>query len=91
MEEKASVYYNGYLVMKTKKLVCNLPILVAEYMLSIGNIPPRPNNNTLAKAGINWVVVTSTFTQLLLEFINVKHLLANVSQLSVTVSISALN
>lgn len=68
-----------------------LPIFVAEYIFSIGKTPPRPNNNTFANAGTSCVVVTNTFTQLVLELINVKHLLASVSQLSVIDSISALN
>lgn len=60
-------------------------------MLSIGKTPPNPNKRTLARAGTNCVVVTRTLTQLLRELIRVKHLVANVNQLSVSVSISALN
>ena len=45
----------------------NLPILVALYIFSIEKTPPNPYNNVLAKPGTNWVVVTSTLTQLLLK------------------------
>jgi hypothetical protein len=60
-------------------------------MLSMGKTPPRPNNRTLANAGISCVVVTNTLTQFVRELIRVRHLLAKVNQLSVTASISALN
>ncbi len=43
------------------------PVLVALYMFSIGKAEPRPYSNTLERAGISWVVVTNTFTQLGLE------------------------
>lgn len=36
-------------------------------MFSMGNAEPRPYSNTLERAGMSWVVVTSTFTQLGLE------------------------
>lgn len=35
-------------------------------MFSIGNTDPRPYKRTLASAGMSCVVVTNTFTQLLL-------------------------
>lgn len=43
------------------------PILVALYMFSIGKAEPRPYSKTLDRAGMSWVVVTNTFTQLGLE------------------------
>lgn len=36
-------------------------------MFSMGNAEPRPYSSTLDRAGMSWVVVTSTFTQLGLE------------------------
>lgn len=44
-----------------------LPILVALYIFSIGKAPPKLYSKTFASAGISWVVVTNTFTQLLLK------------------------
>ena len=44
--------------------VCVSPVLVALYMFSMGNAEPRPYSSTLDRAGISWVVVTSTLTQL---------------------------
>lgn len=44
-----------------------LPVLVALYMFSMGKAEPRPYSSTLERAGMSWVVVTSTFTQLGLE------------------------
>lgn len=43
------------------------PVLVALYMFSMGKAEPRPYSNTLERAGMSWVVVTSTFTQFGLE------------------------
>lgn len=43
------------------------PVLVALYMFSMGKAEPRPYSNTLDRAGMSWVVVTNTFTQLGLE------------------------
>lgn len=40
-----------------------LPVLVALYMFSMGKAEPSPYSKTLERAGISWVVVTSTFTQ----------------------------
>lgn len=46
-----------------KLLHSSLPVLVALYMFSIGNADPSPYSRTLERAGMSWVVVTSTFTQ----------------------------
>lgn len=43
------------------------PVLVALYMFSMGKAEPSPYSNTLERAGMSWVVVTNTFTQLGLE------------------------
>lgn len=40
------------------------PVFVALYMFSMGKADPRPYSNTLERAGMSWVVVTNTFTQL---------------------------
>lgn len=48
-------------------LFLSLPVLVALYIFSMGKAEPRPYSNTLERAGISWVVVTNTFTQLGLE------------------------
>lgn len=48
-------------------LTVSSPVLVALYMFSIGKAEPRPYSSTLERAGISWVVVTNTFTQLGLE------------------------
>lgn len=45
-------------------LFLSLPVLVALYIFSMGKAEPRPYSNTLERAGISWVVVTNTFTQL---------------------------
>lgn len=39
------------------------PVLVALYMFSMGKAAPSPYSKTLERAGMSWVVVTSTFTQ----------------------------
>lgn len=39
------------------------PVLVALYMFSMGKAEPSPYSKTLERAGMSWVVVTSTFTQ----------------------------
>ena len=49
------------------------PVLVALYMFSMGKAEPRPYSKTLERAGISWVVVTNTFTQLGLEQEKKKH------------------
>lgn len=44
------------------------PVLVALYMFSMGKAEPSPYSKTLERAGMSWVVVTSTFTQFGLEW-----------------------